>query len=197
MRVPESIRNTKGFNKARTIKHKMVDAKGIYTEKLKANVKEILRKKRHLTDEEKQRIINLIRQDNENNLIPTMDNAPLVSIIIVNRNGASHLSRLLDVIDETTHLDYEIIIVDNHSQDDSLNIINSYQNLPITLIKNEDNETFSHANNQGVEIARGDYLVFLNNDTKPLDGWLNHLMGSMLSNEKSRCSRFKTDLSGL
>lgn len=184
MRVPESIRNTKGFNKARTIKHKMVDAKGIYTEKLKANVKEILRKKRHLTDEEKQRIINLIRQDNENNLIPTMDNAPLVSIIIVNRNGASHLSRLLDVIDETTHLDYEIIIVDNHSQDDSLNIINSYQNLPITLIKNEDNETFSHANNQGVEIARGDYLVFLNNDTKPLDGWLNHLMESMLSNEK-------------
>lgn len=183
MRVPESIRNTEGFNKARKIKHTMVDAKGKYSDKIKTSVKEILRKKRHLSDDEKQRIINLINEDNEKNTIPSFANAPLVSIIIVNRNGASHLSRLFKVIDETIHLKYELIIIDNHSQDNSMDLIESYKHLPITVIRNKNNETFSYANNQGVRIAKGEYLLFLNNDTKPLDGWLNYLMESMLSNE--------------
>lgn len=183
MRVPESIRNTRGFNKARKIKHTMVDAKGKYSDKVKTNVKEILRKKRHLSDDEKQRIIDLIHQDNEKNEIPLFVNSPLVSIIIVNRNGASHLSRLLKVIDETIHLNYEIIIVDNHSHDNSMQLIESYKNLPITVIRNKNNETFSYANNQGVGIAKGDYLLFLNNDIKPLDGWLNYLLETMLSSE--------------
>lgn len=183
MRVPESIRNTRGFNKARKIKHTMVDAKGKYSDKVKTNVKEILRKKRHLSDDEKQRIIDLIHQDNEKNEIPLFVNSPLVSIIIVNRNGASHLSRLLKVIDETIHLNYEIIIVDNHSHDNSMQLIESYKNLPITVIRNKNNETFSYANNQGVGIAKGEYLLFLNNDIKPLDGWLNYLLETMLSSE--------------
>ena len=183
MRVPESIRNTRGFNKARAMKHNMVDAKGKYSEKIKANIKEILREKRNLSDDEKQRIINLIQEDNGNNEIPLFTNSPLVSIIIVNRNGATHLSRLLRVIDETIHLNYEIIIVDNHSSDNSMDLIESYKNLPITLIRNNTNETFSHANNQGVNIAKGEYLLFLNNDTKPLDGWLNYLLETMMNNE--------------
>ena len=120
----------------------MVDAKGKYSDKVKTNVKEILRKKRHLSDDEKQRIIDLIHQDNEKNEIPLFVNSPLVSIIIVNRNGASHLSRLLKVIDETIHLNYEIIIVDNHSHDNSMQLIESYKNLPITVIRNKNNETF-------------------------------------------------------
>ena len=161
----------------------MVDAKGKYSDKVKTNVKEILRKKRHLSDDEKQRIIDLIHQDNEKNEIPLFVNSPLVSIIIVNRNGASHLSRLLKVIDETIHLNYEIIIVDNHSHDNSMQLIESYKNLPITVIRNKNNETFSYANNQGVGIAKGEYLLFLNNDIKPLDGWLNYLLETMLSSE--------------
>jgi len=183
LRVPERLRNTEGFNKARKIKHALVDAKGKYSEKIKTNVKEILRKKRHLSDEEKQRIIGLINEDNEKNIIPSFVNSPLVSIIIVNRNGASHLSRLLDVIDDTIHLNYELIIIDNHSQDNSMELIESYKYLPITVIRNKSNETFSYANNQGVGIAEGEYLLFLNNDIKPLDGWLNYLMDTMLSNE--------------
>ncbi len=183
MRVPENVRNTRWFNKARTMKYKAVDAKGKYGHKVKSNIKEILRKKRKLSDEEKQRIIDLINTDNENNKIPSFKDSPLVSIIIINRNGESHLKRLLSTIDDTIHLNYELIIVDNHSKDNSMQLIESYKNLPITVIRNKSNETFSHANNQGVNIAKGEYVLFLNNDTEPLDGWLNHMMQSMLSNE--------------
>ena len=183
MWVPESIRKTKGFNKARTIKHNFTDKKSIYTDKAKHTIKELLRKKRHLSKEEKERIINLIDEDNKKNQIPLIENKSLVSIIIVNRNGASHLKRLLNVIDQTTHLDYEIIIVDNHSKDNSTELIESYDNLPISLIKNKENQTFSYANNQAVEKAKGEYILFLNNDTKPLDGWLNYLMQTITSKE--------------
>lgn len=128
-------------------------------------------------------LIDLINKDNQKNTIPSFDNSPLVSIIIVNRNGETHLKRLLDVIDDTIHLNYEIIIVDNDSTDDSIELIKSYTQLPISLIQNSQNHSFSYANNQGVEISKGDYILFLNNDVKPLDGWLNHLLNSMITNE--------------
>ena len=184
MRVPESIRNTKSFNKARIIKHNFADSKNKYSDKVKHEIKEFLRKKRTLSDEQKRQIIETIDNDNKNNEIPLFDDSPLVSIIIVNRNGSTHLSRLLDVIDSTIHLNYEIIIVDNASKDDSMVIIDGHDELPITVIRNKYNETFSFANNQGVKIAKGDYLLFLNNDTKPLDGWLNYMMHTILSDDK-------------
>ena len=86
MRVPESIRNTRGFNKARKIKHTMVDAKGKYSDKVKTNVKEILRKKRHLSDDEKQRIIDLIHQDNPNFVMPKEENDPSVYKMLANKD---------------------------------------------------------------------------------------------------------------
>lgn len=183
MRIPENIRNTKQFHKARKLKHKFEDSKNIYMDKSKHVIKEFFRKKRHLTEDQKKKIISLINEDNQKNTIPFFENISLVSIIIVNHNGASHLTRLLNVIDDTIHLNYEIIIIDNASEDNSIEIINQHNHLPITLIKNQNNETFSYANNQGVKIAKGDYLLFLNNDTEPLDGWLNHLMNTMLSHE--------------
>lgn len=184
MRVPESIRNTDEFQKVRVLKHNFMDSKNKLQDKLYVSVKEMLRKKRHLSDKEKEEIISLIQADNESLEIPSFDKNPLVSIIVVNRNGSSHLTRLLDSIESTTsYPNYEIIIVDNASTDNSLDIIKSHEELPIRVINNDKNETFSQANNQAVEIAKGDYLLFLNNDVKPLNGWLNNLMDTMLSND--------------
>ncbi|RAP52861.1 MAG: hypothetical protein BZ138_02235 [Methanosphaera sp. rholeuAM270] len=183
MRIPENIRNTKHFDKARLLKRKVEDTKNIYLDKVDNGLKELFREKRYLSEDQKNEIISLIRQDNKNNEIPRFNNIPLVSIIIVNHNGASHLTRLLNVIDDTIHLDYELIIVDNASNDNSLDIIDFHHELPITLIKNQKNESFSYANNQGVKIAKGDYLLFLNNDTEPLDGWLNHMVDTLSSRD--------------
>lgn len=110
--------------------------------------------------------------------------APYVSIIMLNRDGREHLQRLFKTFKERTNYpNYELIIVDNNSQDDSIEIIKQQTALPIVLIENKINKSFSEANNQAVDISKGEYLLFLNNDTEVFDGWLNYLMDTALSNK--------------
>ena len=99
----------------------------------------------------------------------------MVSIIIVNHNGKSQLSKLLKSLHERTFYDnFEIIMVDNASEDESLDIIKEYQAvLPIKVIRNDENLSFSAANNIGANYAEGEYLLFLNNDTEVTDGLMN------------------------
>jgi GT2 family glycosyltransferase len=110
---------------------------------------------------------------------------PLVSILILNRNGIEHLERLfLDFEKNTLYNNYEIIIVDNGSTDESLMFLEKIsKKLPLTIIKNKENKSFSEGNNQAAEIAKGEYLLLLNNDIEPTYGWLNEMMGTMLNNE--------------
>ncbi len=115
----------------------------------------------------------------------TFDSEPLVSIIILNLNGLEHLKRLFENFSQNTNYsNYEIIVVDNGSTDLSIEYLNNLKdNLPITIIENETNQSFSKANNDAVQIARGEYIVLLNNDIEPTYGWLNELMGVMLNND--------------
>ena len=111
------------------------------------------------------------------------ENEPLVSIIVLTRNGLTHLKRLFEDFDEkTNYSNYEIIVVDNASQDDSINYLNSLD-LPITVIENTENVSFSKGNNDAARMANGEYLLLLNNDIEPTYGWLNEMVGCMLNNE--------------
>ena len=88
-----------------------------------------------------------------------------LSIIIINYNGASFLNDCLDsIFNSKVSFNYEVIVLDNNSSDDSLELLKSYQN-KIRLIKNKANTGFSYANNQGVKVSNGDYILLLNNDT--------------------------------
>ncbi len=59
----------------------------------------------------------------------------------------------------------EVIVIDNNSQDNSVEMVK--KDFPkVNLIANKDNKGFAAANNQGVQIATGKYLLFLNSDTK-------------------------------
>jgi len=88
-----------------------------------------------------------------------------ISVIIVNYNtGNLILDCLHSVQERTSDVPYEIIVVDNASEDGSPELIRSnFKN--VILIKNQSNIGFGAANNMGVDVATGKYLLMLNPDT--------------------------------
>ncbi|MBR0370501.1 MAG: glycosyltransferase family 2 protein [Methanobrevibacter sp.] len=111
------------------------------------------------------------------------DSEPLVSIIILTRDGLTHLKRLFKDFDaKTNYSNYEIIVVDNASSDASVDYLKSLD-LPITIIENSENVSFSKGNNDAAKIAKGEYLLLLNNDIEPTYGWLNEMVGTIVYND--------------
>jgi len=99
----------------------------------------------------------------------------LVSIIIVNWNGKKWLEMCLPSLYKQEYKNIELILVDNASIDGSVEWVQ--KRYPKTIIvKNEKNEGFANANNRGFKKARGEYVLFLNNDTKVTDTFLTELI---------------------
>jgi GT2 family glycosyltransferase len=92
-------------------------------------------------------------------------NKPIVSIIIVNYNTKDLIDQCLNSIYKSNPLNsFEIIVSDNASIDNSVEMI-SLKYSDVIILKNEKNLGFSKANNLGVEIAKGEFILFLNSDT--------------------------------
>ena len=99
------------------------------------------------------------------------------SVIIPNLNGAGWLRDSIESIWAQTEQDFELIVIDNGSTDESLAIARSYCGRDrYTLIENADNTGFSHAVNQGIAIAKGEYAVLFNNDAFAEPDWLAELI---------------------
>jgi len=91
---------------------------------------------------------------------------PNVSIIIVNYKVASLIIDCVNSIEEKTKkVSYEIIVVDNNSQDGSVSMLKENLGDRILLIEADKNLGFGKANNLGARYAKGDYLFLLNPDT--------------------------------
>jgi len=89
-----------------------------------------------------------------------------LTIVIVNYNGADYIAGCIESINNSQDsLEKEIVIIDNKSQDSSLDVIKSLLRPNIRLICNKENVGFSAANNQGIKIANGKFVFLLNNDT--------------------------------
>ncbi|MEM7514107.1 MAG: glycosyltransferase family 2 protein, partial [Bacteroidota bacterium] len=89
-----------------------------------------------------------------------------LSVIIVNYNVRYFLEQcLLSALEAANKLKAEIIVVDNNSTDGSQQMLREKFADTITLIENTDNPGFSKANNQGIHIAKGKYVLLLNPDT--------------------------------
>lgn len=104
------------------------------------------------------------------------------SIIIVNWNTAGLLIQCLESIYKTgSRYSFEVIVVDNGSQDESVSLIG--QHFPtVILLQNEQNLGFARANNQGLSEARGRYFILLNSDTIVLPGAIDTLIQTADSN---------------
>ncbi len=110
-----------------------------------------------------------------------------VSIIIPLFNKLELTQNCIDALYANTEADlFELILVDNASSDGTTEYIKriAEEKSNVKIIVNKENLGFAKANNQGAEIAQGEYLVTLNNDTIVKKGWLGSLL-NIAENDKS------------
>ena len=107
----------------------------------------------------------------------------LVSIIIVNWNAKEYLKGCLESILSQSFTDYEIILVDNASSDDSVNFVKD--NFPqVKIIKNKNNVGFAEGNNIGIANSSGKIIVLFNPDAVADKDWLSILINVIQSSKK-------------
>jgi GT2 family glycosyltransferase len=100
---------------------------------------------------------------------------PLVSIIILNYNAGKLLINCVRSITKSNYLNYEIIVVDNNSNDQShKECKNEFKQ--IKLIENKENFGYCEGNNIGIREANGEFITILNPDTVVNENWLKSLI---------------------
>ena len=100
---------------------------------------------------------------------------PLISLIVVTYNSAALLPNFFAALATTTYAPYEVLVVDNASQDGTPQLVAA--DYPAArLLANRENRGFGRACNQGARAARGELLVFLNPDVFVTPGWLTILV---------------------
>ena len=114
----------------------------------------------------------------------------LVSVIVVNYNGAALLPRCLEALAAQTFRGFELILVDNASTDTSLAAVEA--NPPavpsLRLLRLERNLGFAAANNLAARQAHGRWLALLNNDAFPAPTWLEELLAA--AHRRPDCASF-------
>src|SRR5262249_34834883 len=111
---------------------------------------------------------------------PTPDSAPhLASVIVPCLNQLPFTRQCLASLFAHTRPPWELIVVNNGSTDGTplyLQGIRDAAPVPVAVITNPENRGFPVACNQGLQAARGSYLVLLNNDAIVTPDWLDHLI---------------------
>ena len=115
-----------------------------------------------------------------------------VSVVTPNYNGLKFLNTYFETLAIQGRFIEEIIIVDNGSTDGSIQLIEEYMNSPnfkidIKLIKNEENLGFAPAVNQGIRMAKSEYIFSINNDVEldfmTIEKLLESMEGSIASGD--------------
>lgn len=96
-----------------------------------------------------------------------MNLSPVVTVIIPTYNHAHFLREALQSIIAQTYTDWEAIVVNNFSEDDTVEVIKSFADSRIRLVNFRNNGVIAASRNRGIALARGKYLAFLDSD----DSW--------------------------
>lgn len=117
-----------------------------------------------------------------------------LSIVIVSFNTQDLLENCLKSIKKYTKgIDYEVIVVDNASKDDSVKVVRS---LGAKVLENKENLGFAVGNNQGIKAAKGKFILFLNTDTLLNNSVLAEMVSTLKENPKigaATCSLKNSD----
>ena len=100
-----------------------------------------------------------------------------VSVIVPTYNRANVLPRALDSVLSQTYKDIELIVVDDNSDDDTRNVVESYSDPRIRYVRHEINQGANSARNTGIKEANGHYISFLDDD----DEWFAEKINTQLT----------------
>ncbi len=89
---------------------------------------------------------------------------PEVTVIIPTYNRADYLKKSVRSVRDQTFSNFEIIIINNYSDDNTLNVIDSFNDKRIQVINFKNNGIIARSRNQGILRARGKYIAFLDDD---------------------------------
>lgn len=96
-----------------------------------------------------------------------MEHSPVVSVVIPTYNHAQFLRKALDSICNQTFTDWEAIVVNNYSEDDTEAVVASFVDPRIRLETFRNNGIIAASRNLGIKLSRGEYIAFLDSD----DSW--------------------------
>lgn len=100
---------------------------------------------------------------------------PFCSVIVLNYNGKQHLQDCLSSVEKQTYKNFETILIDNASQDDSIHFVR--KNFPnVKIVKNTQNSGTAGGFNFGSRYSNAEYLLFLANDTEVESNLLEEMM---------------------
>lgn len=114
-------------------------------------------------------------------------NYPKVCIIILNWNGLEDTIECLESLKKITYPNYEVIVVDNGSEGDDVEVLRERYRDYIHIIQNEKNYGFARGNNVGIRYAMDkgtDYVLLLNNDTAVVLDFLDEMVKVAQSDER-------------
>jgi GT2 family glycosyltransferase len=101
-------------------------------------------------------------------------NYPLVSLMVLNWNGADMLEECIDSLKRLEYPGKDIIVIDNASSDSSIGILDSMEG--VTVVRNPRNLGYAGGNNAGFRLAKGTYIATINNDIIVEPSWLTRLV---------------------
>jgi GT2 family glycosyltransferase len=107
------------------------------------------------------------------------DAEPEITVVVVNYNGGDYLKACLASLARQTHQNFETIVIDNASSDDSL-ARTTEAPARLTILKQSANLGFARANNIGAAVGRGRWLALLNPDAEADPQWLEAMMRAVV-----------------
>jgi glycosyltransferase involved in cell wall biosynthesis len=115
-------------------------------------------------------------------------NQPLFSVVIPTYNRAKFIEETLKSVFEQNYRNYEVIVVDNCSTDNTIEVLQKYvSQKKITLIVNERNYERAHSRNVGMKSAQGDFLTFLDSDDFMYESCLSDAAKFIEENPAAKC----------
>lgn len=108
--------------------------------------------------------------------VPSTRSRGLVSIVTLSWNAPQYTKMALESIAKYTSEPYEVIVVDNGSNEETLSMLRQIDDSHVRVLYNAKNRGFGGGNNDGIAAADGEYILILNNDVIVTDGWLDRLL---------------------